>query len=150
MMRIHPPCRLPALRPLLLSLVVVPTFASKILHIFLHRRGASSSAFFLYMPSFFFTDFLVSILAWLALSKLPGIWGIVGTVAVAVLSYVRSFLLPLFLYFAHPIQMEWNGYTDREKLIIQDLGSRRCLVPVRLLLRDRRRSAMEFRFQFGR
>ncbi|EED15230.1 conserved hypothetical protein [Talaromyces stipitatus ATCC 10500] len=77
------PCRFPGLRPFLLSVIVVFTFASKILHLFQHRRNVRSPSFLLYLPTFFLTDFLVSIFAWLALSKLPGSWGIAGLAIVA-------------------------------------------------------------------
>lgn len=78
-------CRSPGLRPFLLSFVVVLTFASKILHIIQHLRSVPRSAFFLYLPTFFVTDLLVSIFVWLALSKLSGPWGVAGSVVVAFL-----------------------------------------------------------------
>lgn len=87
MMRLLP-CRSPGLRPFLLSFVVVLTFASKILHIIQHLRSVPNSSFFLYLPTFFVTDFLVSIFAWLALSKLSGPWAVAGSVIVAFWGYV--------------------------------------------------------------
>ncbi|KAE8551707.1 hypothetical protein EYB25_005597 [Talaromyces marneffei] len=81
-------CRSPGLRPFLLSCVVVLTFASKILHILQHLRSVPSWSFFLYLPTFFVSDFLVSIFAWLALSKLSGSWGVAGSVVVAFLGVI--------------------------------------------------------------
>ena len=87
MMRLSP-CRFPGLRPFLLSLVVVLTLASKILHILQHLRSVAILSLCLYLPTLFVPDFLVFIFAWLALSKLPGLWSVVGSIVVAFWGYV--------------------------------------------------------------
>ncbi|EED11750.1 conserved hypothetical protein [Talaromyces stipitatus ATCC 10500] len=81
-------CRFPGLKPFLLSIIVVFTFASKILHLFQHRRTVQGSSFLLYLPTFFLTDFLVSIIACLALSKLSGSLGIAGFAIVTFIGVV--------------------------------------------------------------
>lgn len=92
--------RSPGLRPLLFSLVVVTTVASKILHLYQHIRSVPYLSFLLYLPTFFLTDLVVCVLAWTLLSIFPGAWGTAALVVVAILGYVlvhASFLFVDFL-----------------------------------------------------
>jgi hypothetical protein len=94
-------CRSPGLRPLLLSLVIVTTLASKTLHLIQHIRSVPHLLFLLYLPTFFLTDLFVSIVSWALLWVFPGAWGTAGLVIVAILGYVwliTAFISPSFLW----------------------------------------------------
>lgn len=80
--------RSPGLRPLLLSLVVVTTFASKFLHLIQHIRSVPQLLFLLYLPTFFLIDLTVSVFSWYLLSLSSGVWSVAGLAIVAVLGYV--------------------------------------------------------------
>lgn len=80
--------RLPHLRPFLLSLIVVASVASKVVHLIQHIRSLPLSLFFFYLPTFFLLDFLVVFVAWALLQKTRGIGNFVGLAVVAFFAYV--------------------------------------------------------------
>lgn len=75
-------------RPFLLSLLVVSTFASKALHLIQHAHSISPILLVLYFPTFFIFETLLSVGAWFLLNRTIGLKSLVGTAIVGFLAYV--------------------------------------------------------------
>lgn len=130
------------LRPLLLSLLVVSSLASKLLHLYQHVSSISPLLLTVYFPTFFILEFLLYATAWFLLNRTHGLKSAVATTAVAFTSLITLVAASsqIGFFFVTGSEVRWNAAKsvgndpEGRKLMLSGLRPVLCAAVFLLLL----------------